>query len=247
MCIRDRLKSHKDEIRILHVRDNILFSAGKGGASYGAMCIWDLRQLGQNTAPIEEREKNQDIFALRPKDDILFYGSRNHQVRRLDLRTMEAMSPFEPPHFDTVTSLALVNDYLVSGSRDKNLKLWRVDTAIHNLKFTAYAHQDWINTLESDDNTGLLYSGSRDGRIKVWCAEKEKLRCLNDLNSHQQAVNSIIKLENSSGRGMFASGSADRTIKIWRMNEDLMSRGPLINDDISNRNTGMEVETNFNN
>jgi hypothetical protein len=32
--------------------------------------------------------------------------------------------PFKSPHYDIVTSLAMLNGYLVSGSRDKNVKLW---------------------------------------------------------------------------------------------------------------------------
>lgn len=46
---------------------------------------------------------------------ILYYGSRNHQVRRVNLMTMESLSPFEPPHYDAVTALAIVNDDLISG------------------------------------------------------------------------------------------------------------------------------------
>jgi WD40 repeat protein len=35
------------------------------------------------------------------------------------------MQPFEPPHLDAVTSLALMQDgLLISGSRDKNLRCW---------------------------------------------------------------------------------------------------------------------------
>jgi WD40 repeat protein len=40
------LKGHKDEIRTLYVKGDTLFSAGKGGTSYGAMLVWDLRNLG---------------------------------------------------------------------------------------------------------------------------------------------------------------------------------------------------------
>ena len=30
----------------------------------------------------------------------------------------------------------------------------------------------------------LLYSGSRDGNIKVWGSQNTKLRCLSDINGH---------------------------------------------------------------
>lgn len=76
------------------------------------------------------------------------------------MRNMESLAPFEPPHFDAVTSLSIVKDYLVSGyaiffielisrSRDKNLRLWSLDHPMNNLKSTSYGHQDWITVTES--------------------------------------------------------------------------------------------------
>ncbi len=42
----------------------------------------------------------------------------------MNLKTYEIMHPFDPPHFDVVTSLAILDNTLVSGSRDKNLRCW---------------------------------------------------------------------------------------------------------------------------
>jgi len=40
------------------------------------------------------------------------------------------MSPLTPPHFDVVTSLALMGEKtLVSGSKDRNLRSYRIDNA----------------------------------------------------------------------------------------------------------------------
>lgn len=74
--------------------------------------------------PVDEKEKNQDIFSLVMTPEHLFYGCRNHYVYPLNIKTLETLSPFDPPHFDAVTSLALLEDSLVSGSRDKNLRGW---------------------------------------------------------------------------------------------------------------------------
>lgn len=37
------LKGHKDEIRCLHIYNNLLFSGGKGSITSGALFAWDLR------------------------------------------------------------------------------------------------------------------------------------------------------------------------------------------------------------
>ena len=61
---------------------------------------------------------------------------------------MENLVNLEPPHSDTVTSFAFVKDCVVTGSRDKSLKVWGLDRFVHNLKYSNFAHNDWINTLE---------------------------------------------------------------------------------------------------
>lgn len=40
---------------------------------------------------------------------------------------MEGLAPFEPPHFDMVTCMIEMGGYLISGSKDKNLKLWDLE------------------------------------------------------------------------------------------------------------------------
>lgn len=50
---------------------------------------------------------------------------------------------------DTVTGLAVVGNKLVSGSKDKNLRLWNLDHSISNLKNTTNAFNDYVTTLQS--------------------------------------------------------------------------------------------------
>lgn len=75
---------------------------------------------------------------------------------------------------DTVTGLAISKGYLISGSKDKNLRLWSLDNSIYNLKSTVHAFNDYITTVESsietnlDDNYHpLFYSADRTGQVKV--------------------------------------------------------------------------------
>jgi hypothetical protein len=60
------------------------------------------------------------------------------------MSNMEILSPFEPPHMDSVTGLAIVKDKLISGSKDKNLRLWSLDHSINNSKHTFPAFNDYI-------------------------------------------------------------------------------------------------------
>jgi WD40 repeat protein len=62
-----------------------------------------------------------------------------------------------------VTSMTIKNNYLISGSKDKNLKLWSLNSAIKNLKTTFNIHSDYVNTLQSIPQSPFFYSGSRNG------------------------------------------------------------------------------------
>ena len=75
--------------------------------------------------------------------------------------------PFEPPHFDMVTCMIEMRGYLISGSKDKNLKLWDLAEPINNLKNTSYAHNDYVNTIQAAPELPIFYSGSRNGQVKV--------------------------------------------------------------------------------
>ena len=58
---------------------------------------------------------------------------------------------------------------LVSGSRDKNLRLYDLSQeGFPEADSCLQAHNDHINVLEADESQQLLYSGSRDGIVKVW-------------------------------------------------------------------------------
>jgi WD40 repeat protein len=54
------LKAHKDEVRVLHIANDLLFSAGKGSASASSIFSWDFRSMN----PLQEAERSQDIFSL---------------------------------------------------------------------------------------------------------------------------------------------------------------------------------------
>jgi WD40 repeat protein len=48
------LKAHKDEVRTMHIVNDMLFTGGKGLTNSGSLLIWDLRNLDPNK-PQEEK------------------------------------------------------------------------------------------------------------------------------------------------------------------------------------------------
>ncbi len=69
------------------------------------------------------------------------------------MKTYETQPALEPPHFDAVTSIALMqNGLMVSGSRDKNLRCWDYtnNSPYSSQQIVEKAHNEYINCLESD-------------------------------------------------------------------------------------------------
>jgi len=118
------LKAHKDEIRILEKGTNTLVSGGRSMANDSSVFVWDLR----SSNPIDELEKHQDIYSMKvmPNDYEIYTGTSNKYVRYLNLKDKSLCSNLEPPHLDTVTSLSVVGNTLISGSRDFNLRFWDI-------------------------------------------------------------------------------------------------------------------------
>lgn len=158
------LTGHNVDIKHLYVDGgHVLYSAGKGTSTFGALVTWDIRKQ----QVIDEREKSQDIFSVLPYNNIIYYASRDHYVRRISMETNQSIDPFKPPHYDAVTSLAILNGHLVSGSKDHNLKLWPTNPLHISFKNQTYYSDDQVMCLESNKDHNLLYVGRKDGKIKV--------------------------------------------------------------------------------
>jgi len=71
-------------------------------------------------------------------------------------------------HSAVVKTLALSNDgnYLYTGSRDKSIKIWDVETGMEVR--TLFGHQHTVNNLSVSGNGKLLASSSADLTVRLW-------------------------------------------------------------------------------
>ncbi len=120
-------------------------------------------------------------------------------------------------HSDSVWSVALNPDgqTLVSGSADKTIKVWNLDTG--QLRRTLFGHSDTVRSVTFSPNGQLLVSGSGDKTIKLWNVQTGEL--VRTLTGHSGPVWSVVI--SGDGQTIF-SGSEDNTIKIW------LSTGKLV-------------------
>ena len=79
-------------------------------------------------------------------------------------------------------------------------------------EYNANEHSGLIKSVQVDEKSNKLITGSEDKTIKIWDLETGK--CLKTLNNHAKEVISILMIPNNK----FISGSDDRTFKVWDLN-----------------------------
>ncbi|KAK6467642.1 telomerase protein component 1 isoform X1 [Huso huso] len=123
-------------------------------------------------------------------------------------------------HTSGVTCLSFSPDggELLSGSKDRSLVLWDVQSCPPTLSRTfMHCHKDWITGC--DWNCGLLVSCSNDCRVRVW--DPSSGECVRELLGHSTAVSSV----SSIGEYVMSVGG-DGEMRVWKLSGAEITRIP---------------------
>ncbi|KAL3839717.1 hypothetical protein ACJIZ3_024308 [Penstemon smallii] len=104
-------------------------------------------------------------------------------------------------------------DLLVSGSADKNIKIWGLDFG--DCHKSIFAHADSVMAVKFVKHTHYMFSVGKDRLVKYWDADKFEL--LLTLEGHHSEIWCLA----ISNRGDFlVTGSHDRSIRRWNRTEE---------------------------
>jgi WD40 repeat protein len=113
----------------------------------------------------------------------------------------------ERGHYLDITCIAtLLDGRIVSGSRDKTLKIWNLQTGECDAIFKDHNDEVLCVAVLPD---GRIVSGSKDKTLKIWNPLTKK--CNVTLTGHTDRVKCVGVLPD----GRIVSGSEDKTIRIW--------------------------------
>lgn len=124
-------------------------------------------------------------------------------------------------HKDIVWDVIFSPDgkFLASGSRDKNVKIWRPDGSLLQ---TLQGHQESITSLSFSPDGNLLASASRDKTVKIW----RKNPTTGDFDWQPLTTlghgDWVDKVSFSPNGKLLVTGSKDQTVKIWRSDGKLL-------------------------
>jgi WD40 repeat protein len=122
-------------------------------------------------------------------------------------------------HEAWVRSIALSADgrLLASGSGDKTVKLWSVDTGqlLHTLK----GHSTWVRDVAISPDQRFIASVSNDKTIRLWRTQTGEP--IQTLTGHGDWIRSVVFLPSD---GLIATAGQDKVIHIWDLRRNQIIR-----------------------
>lgn len=154
---------------------------------------------------------------LHPDGKRLAIASSDHKIHVLRVDDLSSIAVLDPVHGHNnsvfTVRWSLDGRYLVSGSRDAQLKVWAVDTWTH--VHTIPAHMFTINDICFSPDGTLFATAGRDKHIKLWDAERFTLLKVIDVEKYGGHVNSVNKLFWCTSPNTLISCGDDRTVISW--------------------------------
>ena len=183
-------KAHHETVLALHFDHRYLVTGGKDGK----IRLWNRHSMGVNHVDVPQ-------FAVKPSE-----GGRYEEFSLL--ATLD-------DHHAAVLAVKLRDNVLVSGSGDRTICIWSLQTGdvLHKVNI----HQRGIACLQY--NGRFIVSGSTDESIRIYdMDQKAEIACL---KGHTDLVRSVRAVFDDDGDvKTVISGSYDGTIRIWEQVPD---------------------------
>ncbi|KAJ8313083.1 hypothetical protein KUTeg_010456 [Tegillarca granosa] len=218
------LKGHTDS-----VQDIAFDHTGKYLASCSAdmsIKLWDF-QAYDCVKTLHGHDHNVSSVTFVPSGDFVVSSSRDKTIKMWEVATGYCVKTYTG-HREWVRMVRVYHDgsllascsndqnkkgarsgpFLLSGSRDKNIKMW--DVSVGLCLFSLIGHDNWIRGLVFHPGGKYVLSASDDKTLRIWDIKNKRNQ--KTLDAHQHFVTSI---DMHRSAPYVITGSVDQTVKVW--------------------------------
>lgn len=78
----------------------------------------------------------------------MYYGGKEKIIKRMNIETGLNFYPYVQKHTDSIVSMTSLKNHIVSGSKDKTIKLWNANNFIDNCTDSIHYDKNIAMTLE---------------------------------------------------------------------------------------------------
>jgi guanine nucleotide-binding protein subunit beta-2-like 1 protein len=118
-------------------------------------------------------------------------------------------------HFVSDVVLSVDGQYALSGSWDKTLRLWDLNTGKTSRQFISHT-KDVLSVAFSADNRQIV-SGSRDNTIKLWNTLAQCKLSLGEKDECHNGWVSSVRFSSSATNPSIVSAGWDKVVKVWNL------------------------------
>ncbi len=168
--------------------------------------LWDA-DTGKEVLVLRGHSQFVQAVAFHPEQsNLLISAGRDHQIKLWDWQAQQQICTLRG-HTQSINAIAFSPDgtWIASGSADKTLKLWTLDSE----RMTLTGHRLAVNAVAFHPISPLIATASTDATICLWNLECE---LQSTLTGHTQAVRAIAF---SPTGQLLASGGEDKTVRLW--------------------------------
>jgi len=155
---------------------------------------------------------NNSILSLAHWESIIAVGLESSDIISVNAITGSQTAVLSG-HTGWVRSLAFSLDgvSLLSGSDDKTVKLWDIQTGGIIKNF--YGHTGQVHSVSISPNYTIFASGSQDNTIRLWYIQTGECFCV--IDGHSDRINSVSF--SPTNPQLLMSGSNDYTVRQWNV------------------------------
>lgn len=181
------------------------------GHANGAVVLWDWQRAEKIST---YKRNNAEVWSVAFLGNGQRFATAGHDWKIAVWDAATTSGPFSvlDAHDSSVQSIAFAmsgsKPVLASGSADKTLKLWNLET-LDRVR-TYRGHRDYVTAVVLSPNGRDIASASLDGNIRIWSGRSSRLT--RSLSGHEGRA---AALAFSPSGDVLASGGADGKVRVW--------------------------------